>query len=74
MKAKNKHGRTPLHEAAGGDRFRPYISHLNIAQLLIEKGADIDTKDKEGRTPLAAALEKDKKDMADLLGKHGAKE
>jgi uncharacterized protein len=52
VNAANMNGLTALHGAAarGADR---------IAQLLVEKGAKLDIKDKKGRTPLDVALGKD---------------
>jgi len=45
ISAKDKDGKTPLHWAA-------YYDHMNIAKLLIAKGADVNAKDREGLTPL----------------------
>ena len=39
-------GSTPLHVACWSDR------HLPIVQLLVEKGAQLEARDKNGRTPL----------------------
>jgi ankyrin repeat protein len=39
----------------------------------IAKGADVNAKDEEGKTPLGLAVEKVHKDMATLLKKHGAR-
>jgi len=41
-----------------------------IVELLISKGADLNIKDRDGRTPLYWARNKD---LVDLLMKHGAK-
>jgi len=56
----NMHGCTPLHCAA---RY----GHKEVAELLIEKGADINTKDTRGRTPIDLAINKGQIDMAKLL-------
>ena len=53
---------TPLHFAAG-------FGHNEIAELLIDKGADVNTN-QEDTTPLDMA---DDKETADLLRKHGGK-
>ncbi|MCI0487213.1 MAG: ankyrin repeat domain-containing protein [Blastocatellia bacterium] len=58
---------TPLHEAASnGD--------IEFAGLLLDKGADINAKMKDGRTPLAFALERKQTEMAAFLRRRGAKE
>ena len=62
-------GHTPLHHAA-------YDGHNEIIELLIAKGAVVNTMDEDGDTPLdwAGRLHEDRfKYIADLLRKHGAK-
>ena len=41
---KNNHGETPLHIAARE-------GHIDIAELLINKGADVNAKNNYGKTP-----------------------
>ena len=63
--------------------YAAYRGHKEIAELLISKGADLNTKDDNGETPLYQAEEIGlthfgevlikKKETADLLRKHGAK-
>ncbi len=38
-----------------------WYGHQEVAELLIEKGAEIDAKDNDGKTPLDWAKEKNKK-------------
>jgi hypothetical protein len=45
-----------------------------MVEMLIRSGADVDTKDREGQTPLAVALEKKNNDAVELLRKAGGKE
>jgi ankyrin repeat protein len=60
-------GRTPLHWAA----FR---GRKTIAEMLLAHGANMDTRDWYGRTPLSLAKEGDHSETIELLRKHGAKE
>ena len=63
---KNKWGYTPLHHAAE-------YNILEIAELLIENGADVNAKDEDGDTPLHVAARNDNVELAELLKKHGGK-
>jgi hypothetical protein len=77
VNAEDAAGTTPLHRAAGQ-------GHKGIAELLIAAGADVNAKSDNGRTPLDGAeyVNEDhhspedkaaKKEIADLLRKHGGK-
>lgn len=44
-----------------------------LVKLFIVKGADINAKTKKGHTPLLFAEHCGRKDVAELLRKHGAK-
>jgi len=61
------YGFTPLHCASAN-------GNSEVVKLLISMGADLNLKDRNGTTPLKAAIEKGQKDMADLLRSHGARE
>ena len=60
-------GDTPLHAAA---RW----GHTALAEMLIDKGAEIDTRTLDMETPLDLAVRKGHQRVANLLKKHGAKE
>ena len=57
-------GYTPLHEAAAKNK-------LEICRLLLEHGAQVDAKTREGQTPYDLLKDKDG-DLADLLQGHRA--
>ena len=59
---KGDYEQTPLHYAA-------IQGHKEVAELLIDKGADVNAKNIIGITPLDAARRHPK--IADLLRKHG---
>jgi hypothetical protein len=59
-------GRTALHIAACQG-----LTH--VVELLLEKGADVDPKDRWGSTPLADAIFYKNNDVIKLLENHGAK-
>lgn len=62
----NQYGRTLLHEAA-------IMGKIKIASFLIDKGAVIDARDKDGKSPLDLALICDHQNVAELLISKGAK-
>jgi ankyrin repeat protein len=70
VNAKGKYGRTPLHYAASRGLKK-------IIELLIARGADVNTKievgDYKGQTPLDGATQWNLTETADLLRKHGGK-
>ena len=78
VNAKSEDGGTPLHLAAE-------YGHKEIVELLIAKGADVNATDEDGETPLDHAeglrswppledkVKAAKKEIADLLRKHGGK-
>ncbi|KAK5635619.1 hypothetical protein RRF57_011331 [Xylaria bambusicola] len=62
---KIRKGQTPLSWAARN-------GHEEIVQLLVEKGADIESKDSIGRTPLLWAAEEGHQEIVQLLVEKGA--
>jgi len=76
INAETETGYTPLHWAA--DR-----GHKDMAELLISKGANVNAKNNRGWTPLAYAglplssvtpeIKKGRKDVIELLRRHGAR-
>jgi len=61
-------GRTPLHYAAA------LPGQKTIAEILLAHGANMDTRDWYGKTPLSLAKEAGHTEIVELLKKHGAKE
>ncbi len=56
---------TPLHHAA-------YWGEISVVKLLIDKGANVDAKAKQGSTPLMVALENGKTEVAKMLIEYNA--
>jgi ankyrin repeat protein len=50
-----------------------HLGHKEIAELLIAKGADVNAKIEDGKTPLDLAISFRQTETADLLRKHGGK-
>ena len=68
VNAKDELGMTPLHRAS-------ISGHKEVAELLIDKGADVNAIPESGLfgTPLDYAIRKKHPETADLLRKHGGK-
>ena len=65
LNARDPEGGTPLHYAAS-------LGHKEVAELLIEKGAEVNALGVHG-TPLDRAIGRKHPETADLLRKHGGK-
>nr|XP_043608427.1 acyl-CoA-binding domain-containing protein 1-like [Erigeron canadensis] len=63
--AKDSEGRTPLHWAV--DR-----GHIDVAELLLSRNADVNLQDNEGQTPLHYAAVCEREAIAELLVKRNA--
>ncbi len=88
VNAKDRHGKTPLHQLAehpGDDALfietiraqgldpSPFLwKGKEIAELLLTKGADVNAKDKDGNTPLHWAIFHGHTGLANLLLDNGA--
>jgi hypothetical protein len=68
VNSRNQNGRTPLYQCIANKGTK------EIAQMLLDHGADSTIPDKNGKTLLKLATEKNRQDMVDLLQQHGAKE
>jgi hypothetical protein len=64
---KDDDGWTPLHEAAGKGHNK------EVAELLIDNGADVNARDEDGDTPLDWADRRNQTATTALLRKHGGK-
>jgi len=60
-------GYTPMHEAA-------LKGSLDLADLLVSHGADVNAANDDGKTALSIALSSGRQQMVDWLRAHGAKE
>ena len=60
-------GRTALHGAAKS-------GHEKVVKLLLDKGANVNMKNRDGQTALDVAQEKGHKEIVKILKAHGAKE
>ncbi|KAH9177266.1 ankyrin repeat-containing domain protein [Lactarius sanguifluus] len=71
--AKNKWGETPLHLLSPG-KYYPQEHGVDIARLLLERGADANAPDKDQFTPFYFASYFRRFDIAQLLLEYGLKD
>ena len=81
----SRSGYTPLHRAAWGPVARrfgkqaetfgadPEQDYKKIVAFLIAKGAEINARDNDGKTPLDQAIKGSTEEMVALIRKHGGK-
>ena len=69
VNAHSHDGWTPLHLAS-------FFGHIEVANLLLARGADVNAQDDEGNTPLGRAIffARGRHEIIDVLRKHGAKD
>ncbi|EDM37526.1 ankyrin repeat domain protein [Pedobacter sp. BAL39] len=60
-----------LHQVAQNTRVKPETS-MELAELLLSEGADVNAQDIVRKTPLMTALSRNKKALVSLLMEHGA--
>ena len=69
--ARTKTGITPLHEAASGVPL-PLRGQRDTVNVLVDEGADVNSRDVNGQTPLQFAASNGRSDKAELLITKGA--
>ena len=72
MNAKNDKGEAPLHLVSRGEYGSP-DDGVRVAELLLERGTNVNAQDKVGWTPLHSASYNGKPEITQVLLYHGAK-
>ncbi|KAH8987490.1 ankyrin repeat-containing domain protein [Lactarius hatsudake] len=72
VNAADNQGRTPLHRVLWAGDHRPDADRFGVAQLLIERGADVNARDKYHQTPLHPASYFVELKFVRMLLDHGA--
>lgn len=66
VRVRDKDGRTPLHYP-----YRDTQNGAQIIELLLAHGADASARDNEGRTPADQMLQRGRRDLAEVMRRHG---
>ena len=86
MDARNRWGSTPLHSVApvqsrsvvpgasfaAHDHRYPEEDYIQVARMLVERGADVNARNDDGETPLQRAANTDWPDIVGLMVEYGA--
>src|SRR5947207_1355166 len=68
-----RHKSSKQHESSSAmELTQTHPSRLKIITMLLDRGADVNVKRKDGRTPYALAILSGQKEVASLLKSHGA--
>ena len=79
--SESQHGNTPLHILLGSSKAHrdpPFVQYhdpdyiIAASQLLLERGANVNSRDKDHETPLLLAVRYESPDLVRFLLKHGA--
>jgi hypothetical protein len=74
VNARNKAGITPFSLLFVDNSVREHDKQVELIEFFLNHGADITTRTPSGDTPLRWALDRNRKDIANSLCRHGAKE
>jgi len=75
LDARDGRGETPLHRAVkSGDSALVKSGDSALVELLLARGARVNTRNRSGDTPLDVAIERGYEDIAELLRAHAAQQ